>query len=213
MTTTAISTATAEQNAAVSQRCPSTAYRIANVANGITMPATLCSLWGNVDFDVLDVEQQREGVERAYREGVLTQYDTILPGMKPILDLAGSLGMTVCLHPSTLEDLHSLLSAFPKTNMVIAHPESAWGLGATYELAQQHENMFIDLSGSGLFRMGMLHRGVDIMGSERILFGTDYPICNPAMNVAGVLFEKLDDFERKNILRENFIRLTGISQC
>ena len=51
---------------------------------GITMPATLCSLWGNVDFDVLDIEQQREGVEKAYQDGVLSQYDTILPGMKPI---------------------------------------------------------------------------------------------------------------------------------
>ena len=52
--------------------------------SGICMPATLCSLWGNVDFDALDIEQQRENVEKAYRDGILTQYDTILPGMKPI---------------------------------------------------------------------------------------------------------------------------------
>ena len=52
--------------------------------NGICMPATLCSLWGNVDFDALDIEQQREGVEKAFHDGVLSQYDTILPGMKPI---------------------------------------------------------------------------------------------------------------------------------
>ena len=77
-----------------------------------------------------------------------------------------------------------------------------------YQLAQKHENMFLDLSGSGLFRMGMLRRGVDVMGSERILFGTDYPICNPAMNVAGVLFEDLSEVERQNILYRNFLKLT-----
>lgn len=131
-----------------------------------------------------------------------------LPGMKMILDLAANLDMPVTLHPSTLDDLDQLLKDFPKTKIVIAHPESSWGISAMYQLAAKHENMFIDLSGSGLFRMGMLRRGVDVMGSERILFGTDYPICNPAMNVAGVLFEDLSEVERQNILYRNFLKLT-----
>ena len=96
-----------------------------------------------------------------------------LPGMKPILDLAGELNMPVCLHPSSLEDLNMILSSFRKTKMVIAHPESPWGIKAMYELAEKHENMLLDLSGSGLFRMGMLRKGVDVMGSERILFGIE----------------------------------------
>lgn len=132
-----------------------------------------------------------------------------LPGMKQILDLAGDLDMPVCLHPSTLEDLDSLLSSFRKTKMVIAHPESPWGISAMYQFAAKHDNMLLDLSGSGLFRMGMLRKGVDVMGSERILFGTDYPICNPAMNVAGVLFENLTEKEKKHILHDNFLRLIG----
>ena len=132
-----------------------------------------------------------------------------LPGMKMILDLAANLDMPVTLHPSTLEDLDQLLEAFPKTKIVIAHPESSRGITAMYQLAAKHENMFLDLSGSGLFRMGMLRCGVDVMGSERILFGTDYPICNPAMNVAGVLFENLSGPEKENILYRNFLKLTG----
>ena len=161
-------------------------------------------------------------IEKFYRQGFrwigelawyVMGYDKYdLPGMKPILDLAGKLGMTVCLHPSTLDDLDSLLASFPQTNIVIAHPESSWGISAMYQLAQKHPNMMLDLSGSGLFRMGMLRKGVDVMGSERILFGTDYPICNPAMNVAGVLFESLNGSEQRNILRDNFVRLTGINQ-
>ncbi|MBE6378225.1 MAG: amidohydrolase [Lentisphaerae bacterium] len=134
-----------------------------------------------------------------------------LPGMDPICDLAADLGMVINLHPSTLEDLDELLGAFPDTTFVIAHPESAWGIMPTYELAEKHPNMYLDLSGSGLFRMGMLRKGIDMLGDHRILFGTDYPICNPGMNVAGVMFENLSGMERKNIFSDNFIRLTGFS--
>ena len=61
------------------------------------------------------------------------------------------------------------------------------------------------------FRMNMLRKGVDLLGAERILFGTDYPICNPGMNVAAVLFEDLTETETKLILHDNFLRLTGSS--
>ena len=137
------------------------------------------------------------------------KYD--LPGMQPVCDLAQQLDMPICLHPSTYDDLDSLLSQFPKVKFVIAHPESPWGIPKMYELAQKHPNMYLDLSGSGLFRMNMLRKGVDLLGAERILFGTDYPICNPGMNVAAVLFEDLTESETKLILHDNFLRLTGFS--
>lgn len=53
-------------------------------SNGVTMPATLCSLWGNVDFEKFEVGQQGKHLEEAYEKGVLSQYDTVLPGMKPL---------------------------------------------------------------------------------------------------------------------------------
>ena len=132
-----------------------------------------------------------------------------LPGMRPICDLAEQFDMPVCIHPSTLEDMDSLLTGFPGVRFVVAHPESPWGIPAMYDLARKHSNMYLDLSGSGLFRMGMLRRGVELLGAERILFGTDYPICNPGMNVAGVLFEDLGERETRLILRDNFLNLIG----
>ncbi len=89
--------------------------------NGVTMPATLCSLWGNVDFDTLDVEQQREGVERAYREGVLTQYDTILPGMKPIFPeckvAGGNIGHAFAVNDT---ESRSLSDAMTESRKILA---------------------------------------------------------------------------------------------
>ncbi len=47
--------------------------------SGKTMSTTLCSLWGGVDFD----RKKTEGdYEKAYREGVFSQYDPLLPGIK-----------------------------------------------------------------------------------------------------------------------------------
>jgi len=47
---------------------------------GNAMPATLCSVWGGVDFERLSGQQA--GLEQAYRDGIFSQYDTVLPGIK-----------------------------------------------------------------------------------------------------------------------------------
>ncbi|MBR2373770.1 MAG: amidohydrolase family protein, partial [Lentisphaeria bacterium] len=67
---------------------------------------------------------------------------------------------------------------------------------------------YLDLSGSGLFRWGMLRKGIDMIGAERILFGSDFPVVSSGMTVAGVLFEHITPAEQSMIFRENFLRLT-----
>jgi predicted TIM-barrel fold metal-dependent hydrolase len=76
-------------------------------------------------------------------------------------------------------------------------------------MAKKYKNLYIDLSGTGLFRWGMLKKGVDLIGADHILFGSDFPVCSTAMNVAGVLSEKLTNKERKLIFRDNFLNITG----
>lgn len=49
--------------------------------SGVTMPATLCSLWGGVDFSRKG--RDADNYERAYADGVFSMYDACLPGIKP----------------------------------------------------------------------------------------------------------------------------------
>jgi len=47
---------------------------------GNAMSATICSLWGGVDFD----RKERDGknYQKAYDDGIFSQYDSVLPGIK-----------------------------------------------------------------------------------------------------------------------------------
>lgn len=49
-------------------------------ASGSTMSATICSLWGGVDFSKKGSDG--ENYEKAYRDGVFSHYDSALPGIK-----------------------------------------------------------------------------------------------------------------------------------
>ena len=70
------------------------------------------------------------------------------------------------------------------------------------------ENYYLDLSGTGLFRHGMLRYGINMFGAERFIFGSDYPTCNPAMFIGGIVMDTLiSEDEKKMIFAENVKRL------
>ena len=50
-------------------------------AEGSVMPPTLCSFWGNIDFDRYDKTQVPAALEKAIADGVFTYADRHLPGL------------------------------------------------------------------------------------------------------------------------------------
>ena len=53
-------------------------------ANGRTMPTTLCSMWANIDFDKKDSLHDGTFMLEAIEDGVIPQYDPLLPGLKAV---------------------------------------------------------------------------------------------------------------------------------
>jgi predicted TIM-barrel fold metal-dependent hydrolase len=133
------------------------------------------------------------------------------PGMFQIFEVAQTLEITVNIHPFAMDEIEQVCNNFPELNVVIAHPCDSAQMLERYEFIRTHANAYLDLSGTGLFRWGMLRKGINTAGKEKFLFGTDFPICNPAMQVQGVLFEHLTDDEYQAVFSGNFKRLTGIS--
>ena len=56
----------------------------------------------------------------------------------------------------------------------------------------------------------MLAYGVGRVGAERFLFGSDYPVCSPGMNVGAVDYEEITDRERELIFSGNAKRLLNL---
>lgn len=50
-------------------------------ANGIAMPATLCSLWANIDYKRID-QHVTSRLDDAFRDGVFTKEDRHIPGIQ-----------------------------------------------------------------------------------------------------------------------------------
>lgn len=123
--------------------------------------------------------------------------------------LEAAQGMVCCYHTPWDFDMGPILSAFPHITFVAAHPGDRDRVEEHIALMKKHENLYLDLSGTGLFRLGLLKHLVTQVGAERILFGTDYPICNPRMYVQAVYGEDISDRDREKIFSENAHRILG----
>ena len=131
------------------------------------------------------------------------------PEMLEILGAARDLGMTVSIHPTNDEDISRLAENLPDLTIIAAHPGQRPDVLGRAEMMRRYPNLHWDLSGTGLFRWGMLKYLVDRCGAGKLLFGTDFPICNIAMQIYGVLAEHISDEAKTAIFSGNFKRLCG----
>lgn len=134
-------------------------------------------------------------------------------GFSEILKTAGKYHMIVSYHTvlGEQEEMEKMVAAHPEVTFVAAHPGERQYYEKHLERMAKYENLYLDLSGTGLFRYGMLAYGVKKVGADRFLFGTDYPICNPRMYVQAVLHEPISEEERELIFYKNAERLFGCS--
>ncbi len=132
--------------------------------------------------------------------------------MMEILDLAGQYNMVLSYHTMLdwQEQMETMIAANPKVTFVAAHPGQKKEYMLHLERMEKYENAFLDISGTGLFRYGMLREGVRRVGAERLLFGTDYPITNPGMYVQAVHYEHITDADREMIFHKNAERILGV---
>ena len=132
-------------------------------------------------------------------------------GLFPLLESAARHSMVVNFHTMNPESIDKMVSEHPNLTFVAAHPGEREQLLLHVERMKKYDNLYLDISGTGIFRMYSLRYLVHTVGSERLLFGTDYPTCNPGVYVGGVLTEPLTDSERENIFSNNAKRLLKLS--
>jgi predicted TIM-barrel fold metal-dependent hydrolase len=166
------------------------------------------------------VKESINELERMYDKGVrlvgeLVPYmmgwqDYYDENMAKLYDVIAQLGMVVSLHTINEETIDEAVKRYPYITFVAAHPGDKAQFLRHIERIKRYDNYYLDLSGTGIFRYGLIGYGVNAVGSERLLFGTDYPICNPSMYVNAVLFEKLKEKDYDNIFAENAKRILNL---
>lgn len=114
------------------------------------------------------------------------------------------------IHTTWNTGIEAAVEANKDVTFVLAHPGETDSVLHHIELMKKCENVYLDISGTGIFRFGMLSKLVYEVGAERILFGTDYPVCNPGVYVGGVLAEKISDSAKELIFSGNAKRLLGL---
>lgn len=173
------------------------------------------------------VRESLAELQRMKREGV-TLVGELVPYMHgwkdysseafgEILDGIEECGMTVSFHGSTdyseesVRDTDLMVEKHPNVTFVGAHVCDRKVLDSHIERLKRYPNYMVDLSGGGIYRHGVLRHLIDECGYDRILFGSDYPVCNPAAYVGGVEFDFLINEEEKNaIFYDNAARLFKI---
>lgn len=165
------------------------------------------------------VEESEKEIKRMALQGVrllgeavpyMHGWDFAHLGLLPILEAAQEAGMVFSFHSTNIADevMEPLLERFPNISFVAAHPGEKKALLTHLGRMERHENYFLDLSGTGLGRMGMLRYAMDRVGKERFLFGTDFPICPPEMYVAAVEQDSLlTEEEKQAVFRDNAQRI------
>ena len=114
---------------------------------------------------------------------------------------------------SSPEKLVRVLDEFPRLTVVAAHLGGYRSWDSATEFLAKRENVWYDTS-SALWAMTTEYANevISKLGTERIMFGTDYPVKNTAEEVERVLALDLTDDEREDIFWNNAAGFFGICE-
>ena len=133
-------------------------------------------------------------------------YDTT--AFTDAMQLADELNMVVHIHNDDPQDMDRLCSEFPNITFVLAHlGDSPEEVSERIDLTKRHQKLHLDISGHGYQRMGILEQAVRVAGADRVLFGSDYTINDPAGVIARLDKSNFDAETREKVLGRNLARL------
>ena len=142
--------------------------------------------------------------------------------MKPVVDTMLKHNLIFLTHSSepvgheysgkgsiTPDILYSFITAFPNLKLVCAH----WGGGLPFyalmpEVAEALANVFFDTAATVfLYKPEIFEQVSRIIGSDKILFGTDYPLMHQNRVLAQIQSAQLPEEDKARILGANAQKL------
>jgi predicted TIM-barrel fold metal-dependent hydrolase len=163
------------------------------------------------------IEEALREIDRCHKEfgyvwlgefcNYMTGYSYRTPEWSQVMKLATELNLVIQIHTNVAE-MQYLAENFPETTIVFPH------LGGTRDdiftriaIVAKHKNTHIELSGAGHERVGIIEKAVQEIGADRVLYGSDFTINEPAGVIARVKNAFLTADDREKILSGNVQRL------
>jgi len=150
-----------------------------------------------------------------------------LAALDPIMALAKQRACPVLIHtnepvghaypgksPNTLVQIYAMVRRYPDNTIILAH----WGGGLFFyallkkEVSEAMANVVVDTAASPFVYQPQVYRhAVDIVGAERILFGSDFPLLEPKRYFAELDQNGLTPEQLALIRGGNAARILGLA--
>ena len=182
-----------------------------------------------------DVDEAIEEAERCISLGMkgigeLASYGAGIPAydidsLQPICEILEKAHLPMMLHSTEmvghpypgksmtpLKSIYDFIRAFPGIRIILAH----WGGGFFFyelmpEVAKAAERTWYDTAASPfLYRRKIYSVAVAIVGADKILFGSDYPLIRPGRYMEEMEDSGLGEEEKRKILGQNIQELLNL---
>ena len=127
--------------------------------------------------------------------------------MDVVLEEAEKRDMVFSFHTDWAWKMEDLIARHPNLAIVAAHPGERESVERHIERMRKYDNCYLDISGTGIMRLGAVEYLVNAVGADRILFGSDYPISNHDLYIHGVRTARISDADKEKIFHLNAERL------
>ncbi len=151
---------------------------------------------------------------------------TILKNLDPIMKICRNWDVPVMIHtnepvghnypgktPNTLKQIYDLAKRFPENRIVLAH----WGGGIFFfsllkkEVKDSLQNIYYDTAASPfLYDLDIYRTAINIIGADKILFGSDWPLLSPERYFKEFKKAGLSSLETEKICGVNAAKLLRI---
>ena len=115
--------------------------------------------------------------------------------------------------PNTLAQIYQLIQTFPQNKIILAH----WGGGLFFfsrlkkDVKAGLRNVYFDTAASPyLYDTDVYRLAIDLVGEEKILFGSDFPLLPPARYFDEMKTAGLSDEEMRKICGLNAAQLFNL---
>jgi hypothetical protein len=122
-----------------------------------------------------------------------------------LVDHIVKLNMVLALHTEQGE-MEYIADKFPRARIAFAHfgdDHEYDDIFKRIDMVARNPNFYLDTSGYGHDRVGVLEYAVKTIGPDRVLFGSDFSINDPGTVIARILNSFITDEQKQKIFSEN----------